>query len=100
MAGDRVFSLILSPEGFRDLRGLCLFIIRMFWNIGKEIRSNTLSPAMQRKSISLLIIIYTFLNQAERESRGLSKIDNYRVFVTFGEAGAAQAVSPYLLRKA
>jgi leader peptidase (prepilin peptidase)/N-methyltransferase len=42
--GDRVFSLILSPESFRGLRRLCLFIIKIYPTIGKEIRSNTLPP--------------------------------------------------------
>ncbi len=44
-AGDRVFELILGPESIRDLRGFCLFIVRLLSTIGKRIRSNTLSPA-------------------------------------------------------
>jgi hypothetical protein len=48
-AGDRVFPLILGSERFRNLRGLCLFIIRAYLTIGKGIRSNTLSPAIAYK---------------------------------------------------
>jgi ribosome biogenesis protein Tsr3 len=37
------FSLILGPTNDRDLRGFCLFIFGMCWNIGKRIRSDVMS---------------------------------------------------------
>jgi hypothetical protein len=51
-AGDRVLSLILSPEVLRRFRGLCLYIIGVYLTIGKEIRSNTLSPTISFKFIN------------------------------------------------
>jgi hypothetical protein len=46
-AEDRLLSLILGSESIRNLRGLCLFIFRLYLTIGKEIRSNNLSPAIR-----------------------------------------------------
>jgi hypothetical protein len=45
-AGDRVYSLIPGSESFRNLRGLCLFIIIVNLIIGKAIRSKTPSPVV------------------------------------------------------
>jgi hypothetical protein len=48
------FRSFSAPKAFGASEGFCLFIITMYLNIGKRIRSDTLSPAIAPKFVNNL----------------------------------------------